>query len=114
MPLTGLYYIGILLHGVCYDFFFVTGQLYVDKKAPAEIRANAQGFIALVTYGAGMIIGSNLSGMIVDKFTTTGAAGAVTHNWQTIWLIPGGMALVIVVLFALLFHERNGAKAKAS
>jgi len=111
MPLMGLYYIGIILHGICYDFFFVTGQLYVDKKAPEEIRANAQGFIALVTYGAGMIIGSNLSGMIVDKFTTLDAAGTlVARNWQSIWLIPGGMALVIVILFALLFHERNGAK----
>lgn len=109
MPLMTLYYIGIVLHGVCYDFFFVTGQLYVDKKAPAEIRANAQGFIALVTYGVGMIIGSNLSGMIVDRFTTPGAGGAAAvHNWQTIWLIPGGMAVAIVLLFAVLFRERAG------
>jgi nucleoside transporter len=107
MPMIGLYYVGILLHGVCYDFFFVTGQLYVDKKAPPEIRANAQGFIALVTYGAGMIIGSNLSGVIVDKFTVAGVGGAAaTHNWQTIWLIPGAMALAIVLLFALFFREK--------
>lgn len=113
MPLIGLYYIGIVLHGICYDFFFVTGQLYVDKKAPEDIRANAQGFIALVTYGAGMIIGSNLSGMIVDNFTTPGVGGAAAvHNWQSIWLIPGAMALVIVVLFALLFRERNSGEEK--
>jgi nucleoside transporter len=106
MPLISLYYIGIILHGVCYDFFFVTGQLYVDKRAPAEIRANVQGFIALVTYGVGMIIGSNLSGVIVDRYLTPGAAGTVgVFNWQAIWLIPALMAAVVMVFLGLFFKE---------
>lgn len=110
--LVWMLYGGILLHGICYDFFFVTGQLYVDRKAPEEIRASAQGFIALVTYGAGMVIGTNVSGRVVDFFSTKDAAGAVvSHAWQPIWLIPGAMAFAIVVLFALLFHEKNDAKA---
>lgn len=107
-------YIGILLHGVCYDFFFVTGQIYVDNKAPVEIRANAQGLISLVTYGAGMIIGNLIAGPIVDAFATvtTNEAGeeVVTHAWRNIWLIPGAMAVVITILFAIFFKD-NGEKA---
>lgn len=107
-------YIGILLHGVCYDFFFVTGQIYVDNKAPAEIRANAQGLISLVTYGAGMIIGNLIAGPIVDAFATvtTNEAGeeVVAHAWRNIWLIPGAMAVVITILFAIFFKD-NGEKA---
>jgi len=106
MPLVMMFYAGILLHGVCYDFFFVTGQLYVDRVAPIDIRANAQGFIGLVTYGAGMIVGNKIAGPVLDKFAIAGG-----HDWQKIWLIPGGMAVVIIVLFALLFHE-NKATAK--
>lgn len=93
--------IGIVLHGICYDFFFVTGQIYVDRKAPEEIRANAQGFIGLITYGAGMAIGSRISGMIVDHYKV----GETAHNWQSIWLWPAGMAVVIIIMFALLFKD---------
>lgn len=103
-----LLYLGILLHGVCFDFFFVTGQIYVDKVAPETIKASAQGFIALVTYGAGMLIGSFLSGAIVGAYAILDESGkAVGHAWHTIWLIPAGMALLILVLFALLFKEPN-------
>ena len=80
-------YVGILLHGVCYDFFFVTGQIYVDKKASLQIRAAAQGFIAFVTLGAGMFIGSYLSGWVVDQYVVNGV-----HDWRSIWLIPAAMA----------------------
>jgi nucleoside transporter len=98
---SAMFFAGILLHGICYDFFFVTGQLYVDRKAPVAIRANAQGFIALVTYGAGMVIGNNIAGRIVDMYKTdTG------HLWKTIWMYPAAMALVIVVLFALFFNDK--------
>ena len=108
-----LWYIGILLHGVCYDFFFVTGQLYVDKKAPEDIRASAQGFIGLVTYGAGMAIGSTASGHIVDYFKLDQAVGKIEHNWTGIWLVPGITAVVITVIFLLFFHENNKKEADA-
>ena len=109
--LVMLFYIGILLHGVCYDFFFVTGQIYVDKKAPEEIRASAQGFIALVQYGVGMVIGGNVSGLIVDKYAITDAAGKATaHHWHEIWMIPAAMAAAIVVLFVLTFRENSGSE----
>jgi nucleoside transporter len=102
-PLMWMLYIAILLHGICYDFFFVTGQIYTDKKAPVEIRAAAQGFIAFVTLGVGMFIGSWLSGLIVGQHVTP--AG---HDWRTIWLIPSACALGVLVLFALFFSEPEG------
>jgi MFS family permease len=95
-------YGGILLHGVCYDFFFVTGQIYVDKKAPREIRASAQGFIALITYGIGIGLGSIVSGKVVDAFTSGGI-----KNWMMIWLIPCVFALAVSLLFALAFREQK-------
>jgi nucleoside transporter len=103
--LVWMLYAGILLHGVCYDFFFVTGQIYVDKKASLQIRAAAQGFIAFVTLGFGMFIGSILSGWIVGKYATAGG-----HEWETIWLIPAAMAVGVLVLFALFFNYREEAK----
>ncbi|MGZ8490720.1 MAG: nucleoside permease [Gemmatirosa sp.] len=101
-------YLGLLLHGVCYDFFFVTGQIYVDQRAGLKIRAAAQGFIALVTLGVGQAIGSWLSGVVVDANTTAAATGAVGHDWRAIWLVPAAGALVVLVLFALLFRPRVG------
>jgi nucleoside transporter len=98
-------YVGILLHGVCYDFFFVTGQIYVDKKASLQIRAAAQGFIAFVTLGAGMFIGSYLSGWVVDQYVVNGV-----HDWRSIWLIPAAMALGVLLLFAAFFSYREEAK----
>jgi MFS family permease len=95
-------YIGILLHGVCYDFFFVTGQIYVDKKASLQIRAAAQGFIAFVTLGFGMFIGSLLSGWIVGAYVTPSG-----HDWRTIWLIPAAWRSRVLVLFALFFNYRD-------
>ena len=94
---------GIIIHGVCYDFFFVTGQIYTDNLAGPRFKSAAQGFITLATYGVGMFIGFTISGPIVDNFKTS----ATTHNWQTIWLIPGGIAAVVLVLFLLLFRDRN-------
>ncbi len=93
--------IGIVLHGICYDFFFVTGQIYTDAHAGAAARSSAQGFITLATYGAGMLIGTFLSGAVVEHFTT--AAGP---DWQRIWLFPAGVALIVLIAFLLLFRDR--------
>jgi nucleoside transporter len=105
--LVVMYYFGILLHGICYDFFFVTGQLYVDKKAPKEIRASAQGFIALVTYGIGLLIGAWVAGPVVTKFQQMQGAEIIGHNWQMIWIIPAVMAAVIILAFTALFKENK-------
>ncbi|WP_293714333.1 nucleoside permease [Stenotrophomonas sp. UBA7606] len=93
--------IGIVLHGICYDFFFVTGQIYTDAHAGPAARSSAQGFITLATYGVGMLIGTFLSGAVVEHFTT--AAGP---DWRQIWLFPAGVALIVLVAFLLLFRDR--------
>ncbi len=112
--LVVMYYLGILLHGVCYDFFFVTGQIYVDKAAPKSIQASAQGFITLVTYGVGMLIGSWVAGPIVDRYARAEAGGAVaTHDWTSIWLWPAGMAFVIILLFAFFFQDKSAGRAES-
>jgi len=103
--LIPLLYLGIVLHGICYDFFFVTGQIHVDNVAPKRLQAQAQGFIALVTYGLGMLIGARASGALTQMYETQNEAGALVHNWNSIWLIPGAMAAGILVLFALFFKN---------
>ena len=99
-PAVWMLYAGILLHGVCYDFFFVTGQIYVDSQAGESIRAAAQGFITLVTQGLGYLIGSWVSGVVVDAHVLAGGG----HDWRGIWLVPAAFAVGILVLFALLFR----------
>jgi len=107
-------YAGIILHGICYDFFFVTGQIYVDTKAPPDLRAAAQGFIAFVTLGVGMFIGSWASGRVVDAFRL----GTGGHDWRGIWLVPAAGALLVLALFALFFRsseaDRESAVARVS
>lgn len=92
--------VGIVLHGICYDFFFVTGQIYTDKLAGERFKSAAQGLITLATYGVGMMIGSLVSGPIVDAYKTGNL-----HNWTAIWIVPATIALVVVVIFLLLFKE---------
>lgn len=101
-PGMWMLYIGIALHGICYDFFFVTGYIYVDKKAPLAIRASAQGFITLVTLGIGGFIGTYLAGLTKDFVTS--ADGAV--DWEQFWLIPAGAAFVVMLVFAATFFDR--------
>jgi len=117
--LLPLLYLGILLHGMCYDFFFVTGQIYVDQQATLGIRAAAQGFITLVTQGLGYLIGSWVSGTVVDLYALPGPAGVVGHDWRSIWLVPAIGAGGILVAFAIWFKpalraEREPALAQAS
>jgi nucleoside transporter len=100
-------YTGILLHGMCYDFIFVMGRMYVDQRAGEDIRGAAQGLHAIVTLGAGMFVGSWLSGEVVAKFSTVDKV----YNWQAIWLIPAAMAAVMVVIFGVFFQEDRTPKA---
>ena len=100
-------YLGILLHGICYDFFFVTGQIYVDRKAPLAYRAAAQGMLTLITYGAGMFVGSYLSGWVVDRFATVAADGSAIHAWRPIWLISGALSAAVLLLFWISFNEKE-------
>jgi nucleoside transporter len=103
-------YLGVALHGICYDFFFATGQIYTDQKAPESIRNAAQGLITFATYGVGLTIGSRLSGIIGDMYSTK-VGDITTHDWGNIWLIPAGIAAVILVIFLLLFRESKIQKA---
>ncbi|MBI2402255.1 MAG: MFS transporter [Gemmatimonadetes bacterium] len=97
--------LGILLHGVCYDFFFVTGQIYVDKKSTPQIRGQAQGMLVLVTYGIGMLIGAQVAGNLFNRFL--GEAPALTlTQWRQFWLVPAAFAAVVMVGFAMLFYDR--------
>jgi MFS family permease len=104
---------GIILHGICYDFFFVTGQIYVDRKSPLELRAAAQGMITLITYGVGMLLGSWLSGDVVDHYAQQIAGGAVIHQWRSIWLISAACSAVVLLLFLVTFSEKEPVSATA-
>ena len=108
---------GILLHGICYDFFFVTGQIYTDKIAPAEIRSQAQGMLVFFTLGLGMFIGALVAGKIeaahtvMVEATEPGADPGKMVEWASLWLKPAGMAAVVMLLFAFAF---SGKKADES
>jgi nucleoside transporter len=97
--------LGILLHGICYDFFFVTGQIYIDKKSTPEIRGQAQGFFVLVTYGVGMLIGAQIAGNVYNRFLA-GADGLTLAQWNRFWWLPAAFAAAVTIFFALAFHDR--------
>ena len=111
--LVFMYYLGIILHGICYDFFFVTGQIYVDNTAPKEIQASAQGFITLITYGVGMLIGNWISGPIVDMYAKQ-VGDTVVHDWTAIWLWPAAMSFVVILLFAFFFRSQGKPAATSA
>ena len=104
---------GILLHGICYDFFFVTGQIYVDKKSSPAIRGQAQGFLVLITYGVGMLIGAQIAGNVYAR--VLGDATSLTlEQWRGFWYIPAAFAAAVLVFFVLMFHDRTASAAAAS
>jgi nucleoside transporter len=101
--LTFMLLIGIALHGICYDFFFVSGQIYTDTKAGEKIKSAAQGLITLATYGVGMLIGFWVAGKISDTYLLEDGL----HSWKEIWLFPAGFAVVVLILFALFFKNEK-------
>ncbi|WP_339925939.1 nucleoside permease [uncultured Cyclobacterium sp.] len=104
---TYLLIIGIALHGICYDFFFVSGQIYTDSKAGPKYKSSAQGLITLATYGIGMLIGFWIAGIVSDFYLLADG----NHIWQNIWLIPAGIALVVTVIFVFFFKDNDFIKA---
>ena len=99
---TWMLYAGIILHGICYDFFFVTGYMYTEKKAGEKIKNSAQGLFTFATYGLGMLIGTWFSGFVVDNYKT-----GETHDWLHIWMVPAFIALAVLILFMIFFRERK-------
>ena len=95
--------IGIALHGVCYDFFFVAGQIYTNAKAGIKYKSAAQGLITLATYGIGMLIGFKIAGLITDTYKIS----ETVFDWKMIWIIPSSIALVVFLLFAIFFNDKN-------
>jgi nucleoside transporter len=95
--------VGIALHGICYDFFFVSGQIYTNAKAGEAVKSAAQGLITLATYGVGMLVGFAVAGAITDSYTLESGA----HSWQQVWLFPAAFAAVVLVLFAILFKSEK-------
>jgi nucleoside transporter len=100
-------YLGIALHGICYDFFFVTGQIYTDNIAGPKVRSAAQGLITLATYGVGMYIGFYTAGQYVNKYKIS----ATAHDWHQIWIFPSLFAAGVALLFIVLFKEKKALKA---
>ena len=100
-----MFWLGILLHGICYDFFFVTGQIYIDRRSSAALRAAAQGIITFITYGLGMFVGSWLSGAVVDHYTTRTPSGAPLYDWHSIWIFAASASAAVLVAFLLVFRE---------
>jgi nucleoside transporter len=102
---TWMLYAGIILHGVCYDFFFVTGYMYTEKKAGEKIKSAAQGLFTFATYGLGMFIGTWFSGIIVDKYKLIEG-----HDWKAIWFVPAGIAVAVLIYFIIFFKEKREIK----
>ncbi|HEY1871661.1 MAG TPA: MFS transporter, partial [Chitinophagaceae bacterium] len=102
---------GIALHGVCYDFFFVAGQIYVDKKANPQIRAQSQGLIIFTTYGVGLLVGAQIAGSVYNSFLGN-ATSLTLQQWQSFWWIPAVFALIVLILFILFFNDSRKSAAQ--
>jgi nucleoside transporter len=102
---TALIFAAILLHGVCYDFLFIAGQLYVDAEANARNRGAAQGFIAFILWGVGSLVGTWLAGKTLAAYTLASPQAAILHDWKRIWMTPAIGAAAVLVVFLIFFRE---------
>jgi nucleoside transporter len=102
---TALIYGAILLHGICYDFLFIAGQLYVDDEANERIRGAAQGLIAIILWGFGSLVGTYLAGRVMDKHKLVAAKDSIAHDWAAIWSTPAWIAVAVLVVFVIFFRE---------
>lgn len=108
--LDAFYFAGILVHGIIFGFFFVGGQIYIARRAPKEIQAQAQGFIFLVTFGLGLLVGNFANGALIDHYTTI-TNSVKAYDWQSIWAITTGLTVALLALFLLLFKDETAAAA---
>jgi Na+/alanine symporter len=104
---------GIALHGMCYDFFFVTGFIYTDKKASKDIRSQAQGLLVLITQGLGLGIGSYLTGELFNRVVGTATGAAALTLYPRLWWICGGFAFAVMILFVLLFRDDSREQVRS-
>jgi nucleoside transporter len=109
---TVLLFGAILLHGICYDFLFIAGQLYVDDEANERIRGAAQGLIAIILWGFGSLVGTYLAGYFMDQHKLAAPKGDITHDWSAIWATPAWIAVVVLVLFVIFFREPQKSAPK--
>ncbi|WP_110834133.1 nucleoside permease [Pedobacter nutrimenti] len=101
--------VGIALHGICYDFFFVSGQIYTNSKAGEKYKSSAQGLITLATYGVGMLIGFEVAGIITESYKVADGS----FDWKMIWMIPSGIAAIVFLLFTLFFNDKDKVQETA-
>jgi MFS family permease len=106
---TFMIFSAILLHGICYDFLFIAGQLYVDGESNERIRGAAQGFIAFILWGVGAFVGTSLAGVVLGNYELTDSSGVVTHEWEAIWSLPAWSAVIVLAVFLLCFREPRKA-----
>ena len=99
---TWMLILGVVLHGICYDFFFVSGQIYTDFKAGEQFKSSAQGLITLATYGLGMLIGFRIAGNITDLYANDSG-----HDWTQIWMLPSAFALFVLIFFIITFKDEK-------
>jgi nucleoside transporter len=113
MEQQALYFLAILVHGLIFGFFFVGGQIYTDRKAPKELKAQAQGFLFLAGFGLGLLVGNYANGKLLEYYTVS-EAGAKVYDWQPIWMITTACSVVLLLVFMALFHDNPGPESETS